>query len=66
MKTLALLNTENAILLSSSQMNSIRGGMTDENPDENTPKEDEAKKKDTRDYQTIDTEFDFWPEPEEE
>ena len=62
MKSLNTLFNNNTNILSLSEMLLVKGGLADEDKD----KDKKDKKKDNSDYQTIDTEFDFWPEPEEE
>ncbi|MCF8372255.1 MAG: hypothetical protein K9H64_11575 [Bacteroidales bacterium] len=63
MKTLDLFKTETAYLLSTNDLLSIRGGLTEEDPNKKTD-EKPADKKDEVVYPTIDGDFDYWPEPE--
>ena len=62
MKTANTLFDNKTNILSLSEMLLVKGGQADNDED----KDKKDKKKDNSDYQTIDTEFDFWPEPEEE
>ena len=61
MKTLSDYNKSD--ILSINELLLIKGGVNEEDPKPNTDQKPEEKK-DDRDYVTIDTEFDFWLEPE--
>ena len=63
MKTLTLFASQTTNLLTNNDLLNIRGGANEEDPKPNTDQKPEEKK-DDRDYVTIDTEFDFWLEPE--
>ncbi len=63
MKSLNFFANQTTSILTNNDLLNIRGGANEEDP-KPTKEEKPEDKKDDRQYVTIDTEFDFWLEPE--
>ena len=63
MKALNLFENQTTTLLTNNDLLNIRGGANEEDPKPTTDEKPESKK-DDREWVTIDTEFDFWLEPQ--